>query len=91
MALLSSALLFNVSVADAEPLLDGEKTTSTAVVFPAAIVSGNEGPEMVKLELLLDTDVTLTLAPVAVRLNDWAAVLPTLTLPNFNGLGATLS
>ena len=59
------ALLTNVTMADAVPLLWGVKAIANEALWPAEIVTGRESPLKTNSELLLAPDDTVTLAPVA--------------------------
>ena len=61
-------LVANASVAVAVPLLCGVKATAYGTVWPAATVIGKDIPLKENSELLLPSEVTVTLAPAAVRL-----------------------
>jgi hypothetical protein len=55
------------------------------------MVVGNEIPLIAKLELLLLAPVTVTLAPLAVRVPVEVPLDPTATLPKFNVAGLTVN
>jgi hypothetical protein len=80
-----------VSEPDDFPAADGANVTSNGILWPDAMVSGNETPAIANCELLLDADDTVTLPPVALRLEDWVVVVPTSTLPKLIAVGATVS
>jgi hypothetical protein len=75
------ALLVNVSVALAEPVVCGLNVTENPRLWPAPIVTGKVKPVMVNAELLELAPVTVTLAPLAVRLPVPVPVVPSTTLP----------
>jgi len=54
-------------------------------------VSGREVPVTAKWELLLVAEVTVTLPPVAVRVENWVEVWPRFTSPKLSPLGAMVS
>jgi hypothetical protein len=85
------ASLVKVRVEFAEPEDCGLKVTVNDLLCPAAIVTGRVSPLIVKRELLLLAAVTVTLAPVALRLPDAVPLLPTVTLPTLMVEGVTLS
>jgi hypothetical protein len=55
------------------------------------MVNGRENPLRTNSELLLVTEDTVTLLPLALRLLDKVDVVPTLTLPKFRAPGETFS
>ena len=85
------ALLTNVIVPDAAPLLCGVKVTVNCVLCPALMVTGKEIPLSVNSALLEVADVTVTLDPLAVSVPVRFALDPTVTLPKFNDDGETAS
>ena len=50
---------------------------------------GRDTPETANCELLLEAEETVTLAPVAVMVEDCVPVLPTFTLPKASEVGLT--
>ena len=58
-------------------------------VLAAAMVTGSDNPPTLKTELFVVAPVTVTLAPVAVRLPDAVALEPSTTLPNGRVPGLT--
>ena len=84
-------MLVNESRAVREPAAVGLNATEKGIVCPAAIVAGSESPGRVKAELLELAALMVTLAPVALRLPDAVALLPTITLPKLSGEGVTES
>lgn len=61
------ALLAKETAPAAAPLACGVNATVNCTLLPAAIVSGKDSPLRVNSELLISADVTVTLAPVALR------------------------
>jgi hypothetical protein len=59
------ALLTNEVLSDAVPLDRGVKVTVNKVLWPAAKVSGNETPLTLNSQVLVETEATVTLAPLA--------------------------
>lgn len=85
------ALLATESVALAVPEVCGENDRVTGTLCPAEMVTGKEIPLSENSELFKLADETVTLAPPALMLLDWLAVVPTVTLPKFSAMGATIS
>lgn len=85
------ALLVNVSVAVAVPLVEGLKVTVNGEDCPPRIVSGNEIPLTTNAVLFVLAPVTVTLAPVAFKVPDAVPLVPTTTSPTAIVLGETLS
>ena len=75
------ALLVKVSEALAAPFTCGLKVTVKDALCPAGIVSGSAKPPTLKAELFVVALLTVTLAPLAVRLPDALPLVPTTTLP----------
>jgi hypothetical protein len=75
------ALLVKVSVALAAPVTWGLKVTVKEALLPAAMVTGNESPLRVNAELFEVAAVTVTSAPLALRLPEADPLVPTTTLP----------
>ena len=75
------ALLMNVSVAVSVPATRGLKVTLNGRLCPAWIVTGSEIPLTTKAVLLALAAVTVTLAPLAVKLPEAFLLVPTTTLP----------
>ena len=75
------ALLAKLSVALADPVLCGLNVTENETLWPAGIVTGKLRPLKPNVELFVLADVTVTLAPVAVRLPEADPLVPTTTLP----------
>lgn len=80
-----------VSVALAAADTCGLKVTVNEVLWPAGIVTGSERPPTLNTELFELAAVTVTFAPLAVRLPDAVPLVPTTTLPRPSVLGVTLS
>src|SRR6266404_1959517 len=83
------ALLKKVRLALVAPLAFGVKVTVKEADCPAAIVFGNVIPESTNSLLLLLPEVTVTEAPVAVRLPLREALALTTTLPKLSVPGET--
>ena len=75
----------------AVPETVGPNVTVNEVLLPAAIVVGRVRPVIVKLELFVLAPLTVTLAPLAVRVPIAEALLPTTTLPKLKPVGVTAS
>jgi hypothetical protein len=80
-----------LSVLFAVPDAVGANVTVNEVLLPAAIVAGRERPPMVNTELFVLAPVTVTFAPLAVRVPVAEALLPTTTLPRLKLVGVTAS
>ncbi len=85
------ALLVKVSVPLAAPVVSGLNVTVKDVLWPAGIVTGSERPPMLNTELFELAAVTVTFAPVAVRLPEALPLVPATTLPRFRVVGLTES
>ncbi len=85
------ALLVNDSDPETAPLPVGVKATLNDELCPAGMVNGKEAPFRTNCELLLASEDTVTLAPLALIVMAWVPVAPTLTLPKFNEAGAMVS
>lgn len=83
------ALLVNDNDAEAAPLDWGVKVTVKAEDWPAGMVTGKEIPERTNSLLLLLAELTVTAAPLAMRLPPSAEFDPTLTLPKARVVGET--
>ncbi len=83
------ALLENDRDADVAPLDCGVNVTVKVADCPAGIVAGSEIPESANSLLLRLADVTVTDAPVAVRLPLSDELNPTTTLPKLRLVGET--
>jgi hypothetical protein len=86
-----AALLLNVSEPVTVPLAFGVKETLYRTLCPAEIVNGKEAPSRTNWELLLASEETVTLAPLALNVMACVLVVPTVTSPKFTGAGATES
>lgn len=84
-------MLVNVSVALAPPDVCGAKVTVNEALWPAGIVAGRDSPLRLNAELFELTAVTVTFAPLAVRLPDAVPLVPTTTLPRARVVGVTVS
>src|SRR5579863_76852 len=85
------ALLVKVSVPLAAPVVEGLKFTVNPALWPAGMVTGSDKPLTLNTALFELTDVTVTAAPLAVRLPDPCPVVPTTTLPRARVVGLTVS
>ena len=83
------ASLAKVSVPLAAPAACGLNVTVKAALWPAGTVRGKEIPLRTNRELLLLAEVTVTSAPVAVRLAVAVPLAPTAMLPRFRVAGVT--
>ena len=84
-------MLVNVSVALAAPETCGLKVTVNEALWPAGIVTGSGRPPRLNTELFELAAVTVTFAPLAVRLPDAVPLVPTTTLPRASVVGVTVS
>jgi hypothetical protein len=84
-------LLVKVSVALAAPDTCGLKVTVKEALWPAGMVTGSERPPTLNTELFELAAVTVTFAPLAVRLPDAVPLVPTTTLPRPSVVGVTVS
>lgn len=91
MVVTGCALLVNVRVALAAPATCGLNVKVKAALCPAVITAGSDRPLMVKLELFELAAVTVTFAPVALRLPDAVPLAPTNTLPTAKVAGVALN
>jgi hypothetical protein len=77
-------LLVNVTVAPAQPLFVGAKSTFTLTVWPAPTVAGRFKPDTPNTDALAVIAVIETLAvPVLVRVTTSVSFCPIITSPNF--------
>jgi hypothetical protein len=81
----------NVSTALIGLAIWGLKVTVNGALWPAGTVSGSERPPTLNTELLEVAAVTVTFAPLAVRLPEAVPLLPATTLPRFSVVGATVN
>src|SRR6202050_5121864 len=86
-----AALLVNDSDPETVPLPVGLNATLNDELIPAAMVNGRETPCRTNCDLLLESEETVTLAPVALRVMASVPVAPTLTSPTFSDGGVMLS
>ncbi len=84
-------MLVKVSVAVAAPAACGLKVTVNGALWPAAIVTGSERPLTLNAPLFELIAVTVTLAPLAVRLPDPVPLVPATTLPMGRVVGLAVS
>ena len=80
-----------VRVALAAPDVCGLKVTVNGALWPAGIVRGSERPPTLKIELFVLAAVTVTFAPLAVKLPEAVALVPATTLPRPKVVGATVN
>jgi len=81
----------STSVALAAPAVCGLKVIVNGRLWPAAMVTGRDRPPRENTELFVVAAVTVTLAPVAVKLPDADPLVPSTTLPRASVLGETPS
>jgi hypothetical protein len=82
-------LLVKVSVALAAADTCGLKVTVNEALWPAGMVTGSERPPTLNTELFEFAAVTVTFAPLAVRLPDAVPLVPTTTMPRPSVVGVT--
>jgi len=83
------AVLTKEADADAAPLAPGVNLTVNVTGVVVVTVTGNERPVTENSEGLLPprfTEVTDTLAPVAVKVPVWVPLVPTTTLPTLTAV-----
>lgn len=85
------ALLVNVRVAVSAPTTSGLKVTVKETLCPARMVTDCEKPLTTKRELFEVAPVTVTFAPLAVRVPVADPLVPTTTLPTAIGAGVAVS
>src|SRR5208283_5066778 len=85
------ALLVKVSVAFAAPDTSGLKVTVNEALWPAGMVTGSDRPPTLNTESFVVAPVTVTLAPLAVKLPDAIPLVSTTTLPRASVVGLTAS
>lgn len=85
------ALLVTLNVPVAAPAVVGLKVMVKGTLWPAGMVTGSESPLTLKTELFVLAAVTLTLAPLAVRVPEPVPLVPTTTLPNPRVVGLMAS
>ena len=74
-------MLVKVRVALTAPATCGLKVTVKEALLPAAMVTGKDRPRTLNTELFVLAAVTVTLAPLAVRVPDAVPLVPATTLP----------
>ncbi len=84
-------MLVKVRVALAAPDVCGLKVTVNGALWPAGIVRGSERPPTLKIELFVLAAVTVTFAPLAVKLPEAVALVPATTLPRPKVVGTTVN
>jgi hypothetical protein len=85
------ALLVKVRVAPSVPATCGLNITVNDAVCPAGMMIGSDKPLMLNRELLVVAAVTVTFAPVALRLPEAVPLVPTNTLPKATGAGLAVN
>lgn len=80
-----------VSEALTVPETCGLKVTINDALWPAGMVTGSGRPPTLNTELFELAAVTVTFAPLAVRLPDAVPLVPTTTLPRPSVVGVTVS
>ena len=84
-------MLVTVNEAVTVPVVCGLKVIVNGTLCPAGIVTGNDRPPILNTELFVVAPVTVTLAPVALRLPFADPLVPTITLPKPRVPGVMLS
>jgi hypothetical protein len=84
-------LLVKVSDPVAVPDTSGLKVTVNDALWPAGMVTGSGRPPTLNTELFEVAAVSVTFAPLAVRLPDAVPLVPTTTLPRPSVVGVTVS
>jgi len=85
------ALLVNVRVAASTPATTGLKVTVNDALCPAGMVNGSDKPLITKSELFELAAVTVTFAPLAVKVPVADPLVPATTLPSAMGDGVAVS
>ncbi len=85
------ALLVNVRVALAPPVVCGLNVTVKGELCPAGMTAGSDNPLMLNCELFELIAVTVTSAPLALRLPEAVPADPTNTLPIPRFAGVTVN
>ena len=85
------ASLVNVRVALITPAACGLKVTVNGALCPAGMMVGTDNPPIVNCELFVLAAVTVTFAPLALRVPETVLLLPTCTVPRFSFVGLTAS
>ena len=75
------ALLVNVRIALSAPVICGLKVKVNDAICPAGMMTGSDNPPIVNRELFVLAAVTVTFAPLALRLAEAVSLVPTVTLP----------
>lgn len=75
------ALLVNVRIALSAPVICGLKVTVNDMLCPAGMSTGSAKLPTVNRELFVLAAVTVTFAPLALRLAEVVWLVPTVTLP----------
>ena len=84
-------MLVKVRVPLAAPDTSGLKVTVNDALWPTGMVTGSGRPPTLNTELFELAAVTVTFAPLAVRLPDAVPLVPTTTLPRPRVVGVTVS
>lgn len=82
-------MLVKLSVAVADAAVCGLNVTLKEVLWPAGMVIGKVNPLTLKAELFVLAALTVTFAPVAVRVPEAVPLVPTTTFPTASVLGLT--
>ena len=85
------ALLVNVRVALSAPATSGLYVIVNGALCPAGMITGSDKPLIAKRELLDVAAVTVTFAPLALRLPEAVPLVPATTLPTAIGVGVAVS
>lgn len=85
------ALLVKLRLALSEPTTSGLYVIVNDALCPAGMIVGSDKPLIAKRELLELAAVTVTFAPVAVRIPEAVPLVPVNTLPTATGAGVALS
>ncbi len=80
-----------VTIALIAPATCGLKVTVNGALCPAGMTVGNGNPPIVNCELFVLAAATVTVAPLALRVPETVALLPTCTLPKLSLVGLTAS
>lgn len=75
------ALLVNVRVAVAAPVVCGLNVAEKDTLWPEGMVTGKVSPPKLNVALFVPADVTVTLPPVAVKDPEADPLVPSTTLP----------
>ena len=84
-------MLVKVSATLTAPVVVGLNVAVKDALCPAGIVTGNESPPTLNAELFVPAAVTVTFAPLAVRLPVAFPLVPTTTLPRARVVGVTIN